>query len=134
VTQPATIEVDQFIAAPPAKVWRALTDPRQHAKWWAPGDIAAVVGHRFHLRMPGYGDVPCEVLEVEPESRFVYTFHGKWTIAWRLVAEGAGTRLFLEQSGLDLDDPEGRKAFDRMGSGWRTHVLPRLERLVTTGG
>jgi hypothetical protein len=50
----ATIAVDQFIAAPPEKVWRGLTDPELLARWWVPGDIAAVVGHRFHLQMPGY--------------------------------------------------------------------------------
>lgn len=32
-----SISVDQFIAAPPEKVWRALTDPGLHAKWRAPG-------------------------------------------------------------------------------------------------
>jgi uncharacterized protein YndB with AHSA1/START domain len=31
----ATIAVDQFIAAPAAKVWRALTEPESHARWWA---------------------------------------------------------------------------------------------------
>lgn len=70
--QVATISVDQFIAAPRARVWRALTEPELHARWWAPGDIAATVGHRFHLEMPGWGSIPCEVLEVEFEQRLVY--------------------------------------------------------------
>jgi uncharacterized protein YndB with AHSA1/START domain len=54
-------------------------------------DIAAVVGHRFHLEMPGRGSIPCEVTEVEPHERFVYTFNGNWTLTWRLVVEGTGT-------------------------------------------
>jgi uncharacterized protein YndB with AHSA1/START domain len=95
-----------------------------------PGDIAAVVGHRFHLQMPGWGSIPCEVVEVEAERRFVYTFNGNWTLTWRLVAEGAGTRLFLDHSGFDLDDPQDRRAFERMGPGWRDQVLPGLARLV----
>ncbi|PQP16982.1 SRPBCC family protein [Rhodococcus opacus] len=125
-----TISVDQFIAAPPAKVWRALTEPELLARWWAAGDIAATVGHRFHLDMPGWGAVPCEVVEVEPERRFVYTFTENWTLVWRLVPEGAGTRLFLDHSGFDLDDKRSRDAFERMGPGWRDTVLPRLAGVV----
>ncbi|MFV9456270.1 SRPBCC family protein [Rhodococcus sp. NM-2] len=129
-----TISVDQFIAAPPAKVWRALTEPELLARWWAAGDIAATVGHRFHLDMPGWGAVPCEVVEVEPERRFVYTFTENWTLVWRLVPEGAGTRLFLDHSGFDLDDKRGRDAFERMGPGWRDTVLPRLAGVVADIG
>ncbi|MCG5214666.1 metalloregulator ArsR/SmtB family transcription factor [Streptosporangium sp. KLBMP 9127] len=129
-TETATISVDQFIAAPPAKVWRALTTPELHARWWAPGDIAATLGHRFHLEMPGWGSIGCEVTEVEPERRFVYTFNENWKLTWRLVPEGGGTRLFLDHSGFDLDDHRGRDAFARMGPGWRDTVLPRLAGLV----
>jgi uncharacterized protein YndB with AHSA1/START domain len=94
-------------------------------------DIAAVVGHRFHLEMPGRGSIPCEVTEVEPHERFVYTFNGNWTLTWRLVVDGTGTRLLLEHSGFDLDDKRSRDAFERMGPGWRDEVLPGLARLVT---
>jgi uncharacterized protein YndB with AHSA1/START domain/DNA-binding transcriptional ArsR family regulator len=128
----ATISVDQFIAAPPAKVWRAITEPELHAQWWAAGDIAAVVGHRFHLEMPGWGSVPCEVTEVEPERRFVYTFNDNWTLAWQLTPEGRGTRLHLDHSGFDLDDHKMRDAFERMGPGWRDKVLPGLARLAAS--
>jgi uncharacterized protein YndB with AHSA1/START domain len=122
----ATISVGQFIAAPPAKVWRSLTEPELLARWWAPGDIAAVVGYKFHLQMPGWGSVPCEVLEAEPYERLVYTFNESWTLSWQLVAEGKGTRLLFEHSGFDLDDKRGRDAFDRMGPGWRDVVIPQL--------
>lgn len=126
----ASISVDQFIPAPPAKVWRTLTEPELLARWWAPGDISAVVGHRFQLQMPGWGPVSCEVLEVEPHERLVYTFNSNWTLTWRLVAEGKGTRLLLEHSGFDLEDKRDRVAFDRMGKGWRSTVLPRLVSLA----
>ncbi|MDT3445698.1 MULTISPECIES: SRPBCC domain-containing protein [unclassified Pseudofrankia] len=121
----ATITVDQFIAAPPSKVWRSLTDPDLHARWWVPGDIAPIVGHRFHLQMPGWGPVACEVLEVEPARKLVYTFNATWTLTWRLVAEGTGTRLLLEHSGFNLDDKRDRDAYERMSGGWRD-ILPRL--------
>ena len=40
----ATIRLDQFVAAPPAKVWRLLTEPELMRLWWAEGEVAAVVG------------------------------------------------------------------------------------------
>ena len=131
-TQDATrsIQVDQFLPHPPARVWRALTDPAMLARWWAPGDIRPEVGHRFHLDMDSWGQVPCRVLEVEPGQRLVFTFNDSWTLDWRLVAEGDGTRLFLEHRGFDLDDPRDRHAFEQMGPGWRDEVLPDLARLL----
>jgi len=130
VTDPAVVSVDQFLPHPPSRVWRALTEPDQMAGWWAAGDIRPEVGHRFTLDMQGWGHVPCEVLEVVPEERFVFRFTDNWEITWRLVPEGAGTRLFLDHSGFDLDVPQQRFAFDNMGPGWRDEVLPRLVDLL----
>lgn len=133
------ISVDQFIAAPLAKVWRALTEPELLARWWAAGDIAATVGHRFHLEMPGWGAVPCEVVEVEPERRFVYTFTENWTLVWRLVPEGCRhppvprsfrlrsrrqaqpRRVRADGSGLARHRAAPSR---RRGRGHRTHDLP----------
>ncbi|EFL07292.1 MULTISPECIES: SRPBCC domain-containing protein [Actinomycetes] len=128
-----SISVDQFIAAAPEKVWRALTDPELHAKWWVPGDVGPDVGpdvgHEFHLEMPGFGSIPCRVVESEPPVKLVYTFNDNWTLAWTLVAEGQGTRLLLNHSGFDLDDKRQADACERMGPGWRDGVLPRLAKL-----
>jgi hypothetical protein len=55
MTEGPTIEVDQFVAAAPSKVWRLLTEPQLMRLWWAEGDVAPVVGHEFTLDMPGYG-------------------------------------------------------------------------------
>jgi uncharacterized protein YndB with AHSA1/START domain len=128
-TRTATITVDQFIAAPPEKVWRGLTEPELLARWWAPGDVAAKVGHRFRLTIPGFGDFPCEVLEVQEPERFIYTFND-WTLTWTLTAEGTGTRQLLEHSGFDLQDADIRYAFECMGPGWRDETLPRLAALA----
>lgn len=128
-TTTETISVDQFIPRPPELVWAAITTPDLLAKWWAPGDIAPVVGHRFVLEMPGWGNVPCEVLEVVDHERLVFTF-ADWTLTWTLVAEGTGTRLLLDHAGFDLDNPQHRFAFDNMGPGWRDDILPRLAAFV----
>ncbi len=125
-----TIHVDQFLPRPPAVVWRSLTEPERLARWWAEGDIAPVVGHRFTLDMGVWGKVPCTVTEVEPQRRISYTFAEStmgWTITWRLVAEGTGTRLFLEHAGFDMSDPQHAHAFRRMSGGWQA-ILPHLAR------
>ncbi len=132
-SDPGTIHVDQFIAHPPAKVWRALTEPEAVAQWWGPGDVRAEVGHRFTMDMGPWGKARCQVLAVEPGKAFSYTFGEsdfETTISWRLEAEGIGTRLFLEHSGFDLDSPVGRTAFEGMGGGWSTMVLPRMESVL----
>lgn len=54
-TDTAAIIVDQFVAAPPQKVWRTLTEPALLAKWWAPGDISATPGHWWRLEAEGTG-------------------------------------------------------------------------------
>jgi uncharacterized protein YndB with AHSA1/START domain len=130
----STIEVDQFIDATPARVWQTLTEPQLLARWWAAGDIAPRVGHRFELDMPGWGKVPCRVLEVVEHERLVHTFNDTWTLTWRLVAEGTGTRLLLRHSGFDLTQKRDRDALDRMGPGWRDVVLPRLAGVAASGG
>lgn len=110
-TDPAVINCEQFIPHPPAAVWKALTDPDLHARWWAAGDVRPVVGHRFTLDMGKWGLQPCEVLTVEPERLLRYSFASgtlDTTITWRLRSEGTGTRLFLEHAGFDLDSPWAR--------------------------
>ena len=125
----SSIECDQFIARPPAAVWRALTEPDLLAAWWAAGDIKPVVGHRFTLDMGSWGVQPCEVLEVEPEKLLVYTFaEGTLdsTISWRLEPEGIGTRLFLVHDGLEPDST----AYIGMGRGW-PNVLRHLASVLS---
>ena len=119
-TTPA-IECDEFLPHPPSAVWRAMTDPDLVARWWAPGDVRAEVGHRFTLDMGDWGVQRCEVLEVQPERLIRYSFGEgviDTTITWTLVPEGTGTRLFLRHEGFDLDSPLGRTALEGMGRGW----------------
>ncbi|WP_030263174.1 SRPBCC family protein [Streptomyces sp. NRRL B-24484] len=133
MTDSDTIHCDRYLPHPPAAVWRALTDPELHARWWAAGDVRPVVGHRFGLDMGPWGSQPCEVTAVEEERLLRYTFaEGSLdtTVTWRLVPEGHGTRLFLEHAGFDLDSPMGRTALDGMGKGW-PGVLARLDTVLT---
>lgn len=129
---PAVIHLEHHYTAPPSAVWRALTDPELHARWWAPGDVKAVVGHRFELDMGPWGKQACEVLAVEAERLFSYRFaigQLDTIITWRLTPEGAGTLLTLTHEGFNLDSPMGKTAFEGMKPGW-PKLLERLGRTL----
>jgi uncharacterized protein YndB with AHSA1/START domain len=131
----AKIQLDHLYAHPPSAVWRALTDPELHARWWAAGDVRPVVGHRFELDMGQFGKQPCEVLAVEHERLLQYRFAAgtlDTIITWRLAPEGNGTRLTLTHEGFDLDSPLSRRAFEGMKPGWPA-VLARLEATLGRG-
>jgi uncharacterized protein YndB with AHSA1/START domain len=132
MTNVAVIHVKRRSAHPPAAVWRALTDPELHARWWAAGDVRPVVGHRFELDMGQWGKQACEVLAVEPERLLRYSFAAgtlDTIITWRLAPDGDGTLLTLTQEGFDPDSPLGRQALEGMRAGW-PGVLARLERVL----
>lgn len=141
---PTALRLDQFLAHPPAKVWRALTEPDLLARWMMPGDFALRVGHRYTMdgmAMPATGfsgTVQAEVLAFEAERMLRIGWRdadpggapGDWTITWTLEPEGRGTRLFLTHEGFDPDDPVQRRARGVMGGGWRTAVLRPLQAVL----
>jgi uncharacterized protein YndB with AHSA1/START domain len=132
MTNTTAIELEHFYRRPPSAVWKALTDPELHARWWAAGDVRPVVGHRFDLDMGPWGKQPCEVLEVEPERLLKYRFASgtlDTTITWRLIPERDGTRLQLRHEGFDPDSPLAKQAFEGMKAGW-PNVLRRMEAVL----
>lgn len=129
MNEPPTIRLDHFYRHAPSAVWRALTDPALHARWWAAGDVRPIVGHRFDLDMGKWGRQACEVLEVEHERLLKYRFAAgvlNTIITWRLTPENEGTRLTLTHEGFNLDTPLGRTALEGMKPGW-PKVLLKLE-------
>ncbi|HVK85732.1 MAG TPA: SRPBCC domain-containing protein [Kofleriaceae bacterium] len=132
MSKPGVIQLDHVYAHPPAAIWRALTDPELHARWWAAGDVRPVLGHRFELDMGKWGKQPCEVIAVEPERLLSYRFATgtlNTTITWKLAPEGTGTRLTLIHDGFDLDSPLGKQALEGMGAGWPA-LLRRIEIVI----
>lgn len=101
---------------PPEDVWVALTDPQALAEWLMPNNFEPVVGRVFCFHvdpMPGYSGISeCEVLSVEPPRRLSYSWTvlpskpqaprpPAMTVTWTLEPDGDGTRLVLEQEGLE---------------------------------
>jgi len=120
-----TVTVDPPIATTPERVWHSISTPDGLASWWRPGNIAPVLGHEFTMQMGKWGDVPCRVIEVEPQRRLAFTF-GDFELHWTILRTERGCILRLEHKGFNLDNPQHRFAYENMGPGWRDVVLPRL--------
>ncbi|MET8133083.1 SRPBCC domain-containing protein [Streptomyces sp. NPDC005251] len=100
---------------PPAKVWRAVTDPELIPLWTATGaggrpeGFATDVGTEFRFvakPKPGWsGIVDCVVLEAdEPRLlRYSWTDHGggeTTEVAYRIQPHAAGTRFTFDHTGF----------------------------------
>lgn len=109
-----SLRKEVFYPHPPSTVWVALTDPRALAEWLMPNDFRPVEGHEFQFRvdpMLGFTGVnQCRVVEVDPPRRLVYTWASRMKgkpdpppmrVTWTLHPERGGTRLVLEQVGLE---------------------------------
>jgi uncharacterized protein YndB with AHSA1/START domain len=72
-----SIIVECDLAEPPAKVWRALTEPALLASWLLPNDIRPEIGAHFTFRAEadaGSGTIACEVLAAEPPHLLRYSW------------------------------------------------------------
>lgn len=84
------VTAEIFIAAPPARVFQAITDPRQVPQWWGQKEMYRVTDFESDLRVNGKwkstgvganGDsfqVSGEYLEVDPPRLLVQT----WTSSY----------------------------------------------------
>jgi uncharacterized protein YndB with AHSA1/START domain len=125
---------------PPEKIWRALTTSALIAEWLMVNDFQPVLGHRFNFRATSIpnmwnGVTDCEVLEIEPPRRLVYSWNAsgdeaanglKSTVTWTLTPADGGTLVRMEHSGFRPQDEGGRQA---MGGGW-PRIVAGLERVA----
>ncbi len=158
----ATITPDQnaviaeiFIAAPPARVFQAISDPNQLPKWWGQDGLYHVTKSLAEVkpggkwRSEGVGadgtkfHVEGEYLEVDPPRRLVHTWVGsydstKTVVHWELEPQtvhnlqtsgpkksGTGTLVRVRQEGF-AGNFESAKSH---GEGWK-RVLGWLEAFV----
>jgi uncharacterized protein YndB with AHSA1/START domain len=132
------IVIDTLFAHPPEKVWKTLTVSELIARWlkMPMTGFAPVKGNRFTYRTTPAGKwdgvIHCEVLEIVPNERLVYSWKGghadnvgygaplDTVVAWTLAREGNGTRVRVVHSGFVL--PRNETAFTNMGNGWKKVV------------
>ena len=148
----ATITPDQnaviaeiFIAAPPARVFQAISDPTQLPRWWGQDGLYRVTKSTMDLRPGGKWRsdgrgadgtqfyVEGEYLEVDPPRKLVYTWISSWMpttteVRWELEAQGNGTLLKLTHTGFagNADQAKGHS------TGWSL-VLSWLQSFVEKG-
>ncbi|WP_437570385.1 SRPBCC domain-containing protein [Sorangium sp. So ce542] len=136
------------IAAPPERVFRALTTD-ELAAWWGPSELHRTTAFSIDLhaggawRSEGVGadgapfHVGGRVLELDPPRRLVQTWEPSWdadgpptTVSSLLDAIGTGTRLTIRHAGF------GARAAscESHAAGWEralgrlaSHVAPRPE-------
>lgn len=135
------IEKTIELKAPPARVWRALTDHHEFGAWFrvAIGEPFAVgETSRGHLTYPGYEHVVMEarVTAMEPQSYFAFTWHPyavdphadysgetPTLVEFRLDPSGGGTRLTVTESGFDrIPVPRRAEAFRMNEGGWTAQM------------
>lgn len=142
--KPRILRKEVFYPHSPEDVWLALTNPQALAEWLMPNNFEPLVGRRFHFHvdpLPGQwsGINECEVLEVDPPRRLSYTWvcglkdHGKplppaMTVTWTLTPESGGTRLVLEQTGLEHQSFWLRFS---MNMGWGRMLKTLLPKVLT---
>ncbi|HZS37463.1 MAG TPA: SRPBCC domain-containing protein [Polyangia bacterium] len=118
-----SISLEYELPHPPAKVWRALTDPELLAKWLLSNDMRARVGERFTFKGPPTkwwdGTVHCEILEADLHKRLRYSWRGgpvDTIVTFTLTATpSGGTHLAFEHSGFL---PEQGAAIAGSRHGW----------------
>jgi uncharacterized protein YndB with AHSA1/START domain len=93
-----TLVLVRNLAHPPAKVWKALTDP-EHLREWAPFDSDRNLGTVGTAKLTTVGAPSLHVTETQvkrADAPKVLEFSwGGQDIRWELEPEGAGTRLTL---------------------------------------
>jgi uncharacterized protein YndB with AHSA1/START domain len=137
------IVAEDFFPHPPERIWKALTTAEIIGRWLMPNDFEAVIGKHFTFTTRPMGNwdgvVRCEVLDVVPHRRLVYSWRGgsdadnparlDSTVAWTLQPEGSGTRLRMVHSGFR--SPHNDSAYEAMSPGWR-RLIGRLGEIAAT--
>jgi uncharacterized protein YndB with AHSA1/START domain len=134
-SETVSVVIEREIAAAPAKLWRALTQPHLIEEWLMKNDFAPTVGHQFKLRGEWGGVLDCEVLTVEPERELAYSwdfanddpaFALRSTVTFTLTPTDDGTLLRMEQAGFN---PNQKQALGGARHGWRA-FFDKLETVV----
>jgi uncharacterized protein YndB with AHSA1/START domain len=123
------------LAAPPERVWRALTNHEEFGAWFRvrlDGPFAAGQASTGHITYPGYEHVRWEAVveRMEPPRLFSFRWHPyavdpevdyslepTTLVEFRLEPAGGGTRLTVTESGFDALPPSRRAEALRMNEG-----------------
>lgn len=86
-----TVIGEIFIAAPPARVFEAITDPNQMPRWWGQRDLYTINEWKADLRVGGKWSsegvgadgktfrIDGEYVEIDPPRLLVHTWNPSWS-------------------------------------------------------
>jgi uncharacterized protein YndB with AHSA1/START domain len=127
-TDRLSVVVEREMPFPPAKIWRALTQPHLIEEWLMKNDFQPVTGHPFSLRAD-WGAVDCQVVAVEPNKTLSYTWAAyglESVVTWTLTPTSTGSHLRMEQSGFR---PDQQQAYQGAQYGWQ-QFFTNLEQVL----
>ncbi|MEM9170826.1 MAG: SRPBCC domain-containing protein [Pseudomonadota bacterium] len=131
---PITLTKTIILAAPPAHVWKFLTEKERLATWFHAGATDFAAGGAYAVLSNTYGRegekvVWGEILTFDPPNRLVHTFtHNglgdvKTTCTWTLAPIDGGTLLTLVHSGFEQLADGARAAGGDHDKGWDEHFV-----------
>jgi uncharacterized protein YndB with AHSA1/START domain len=124
---PDAIITEIEIAAPPARVFEALTDAEQLPRWFGSAEcpvkfwrMDARLGGKYSyaseksgVMLNGVTEFKChsEITEIDPPRLLIYTWFGNWhadaqlktIVRWDLAPTASGTHVKVTHSGLVTD-------------------------------
>jgi uncharacterized protein YndB with AHSA1/START domain len=140
------IVAEVHIAAPPERVFQAMTDPTQLMQWWGQKGryqhtdctMDVRIGGKWMSAGVGADGTPYKVegeyLAVDPPHALTYTWKPSFqefnesTVAWELTPSGQGTLLKMRHYGLS----QQAKARKDYANGWPT-VLGWMRAYLESG-
>jgi len=143
------IMVDEVFPHAPETIWKTLTSAELMGRWvrMTPSGFEPVVGNCFTYQTTAAGEwdgtIRCQVLEVIPNERFVYSWRGghesntgygaplDTLVTFTLEEVEGGTRLRLVHSGFVL--PRNETAYRGMSAGW-PEVVARIGTIAEEPG
>lgn len=136
------------LAAPIARVWRALTDYREFGEWFRvklDGPFVAGKASTGHITYPGYEHVRWHavVKEMQFEKLFSFEWHPypvdpsvdyskepPTLVEFKLEKSAIGTRLTLSESGFENVPGHRRLEAFRMNEGGWTEQMKNIEQYL----
>jgi uncharacterized protein YndB with AHSA1/START domain len=144
--EPDAIVSEIQIAAPPERVFQALTDPAQVVLWWGREGIYRSTKFAADVRVGGKWlnagigpdgrnfEISGEYLEVDPPHLLASTWIASWTgtaqttVRWELTPKDGGTLVRIRHSGFAAHPElaDSYRGWPRM-LGWLQALLQRKD-------
>ena len=146
------IQGEVHIAAPPERVFQALTDPRQLVQWWGQKGMYRSTNWKADLRPGGQWrcegtsdtdgssyNVSGEYVEIDPPRILSYTWVASWSgtlttlVRWELEPASGGTVVRLRHSGFAGHVPQAEQHYQGwpLVIGWMQAFVEKGETVAT---